>query len=230
MNRPDRYESYILEPHETKLTYLKEVNRPHSGLWDWRCFGQGMNVSQNRNVQDPKGRPHAWKCVENVCIAFAKPSIRACVCSSGNRKLLESENVIFAGYKVTHPLFHELLLKVRTDGNVEPIDAAIDAIDQLVRQCDELEKRFAVCRWMLFAHPFGCDDSAWGKQSSANSTTRRRLLPVIDKGCFNAAYVFQRCQRHEISMGWEICPRKRCLFVSGAQTSPIERKCLDCSK
>ncbi|CAD7695802.1 unnamed protein product [Ostreobium quekettii] len=61
-------------------------------------------------------------------------------------KLHEDSRVLFAGYKIVHPLEHKVLVKVQTDGSIPPSEAFSDAIDDLGRQFSALRDNFAVRR------------------------------------------------------------------------------------
>eukprot|EP01083_Nonionella_stella_P217761 781576_1 len=46
-------------------------------------------------------------------------------------QLLQDDRVVFAGYKVPHPLLNEVVLKVRTNGAASPADCLMNSIDVL---------------------------------------------------------------------------------------------------
>lgn len=53
-------------------------------------------------------------------------------------------HVLFAGYKVPHPLDHSLVLKVQTDRTVTPTESLQRGVDQLIGDLSLLEERLAV--------------------------------------------------------------------------------------
>ena len=57
-------------------------------------------------------------------------------------QLLADDRVLFAGYKIPHPLLHELVVKVRTTGAVTPTEALIDSVDVLTANVRSLSDRF----------------------------------------------------------------------------------------
>ncbi|CAG7849924.1 SubName: Full=Related to DNA-directed RNA polymerase 13.3K chain {ECO:0000313/EMBL:CCA73506.1} [Serendipita indica DSM 11827] len=57
-------------------------------------------------------------------------------------QLLEDKNVIFAGYKVPHPLEPYFLLKVQTNGSLTPTDVVNTACASIIATVSQLEKRF----------------------------------------------------------------------------------------
>eukprot|EP00033_Pygsuia_biforma_P002071 GCRY01002300.1.p1 GENE.GCRY01002300.1~~GCRY01002300.1.p1 ORF type:complete len:120 (-),score=17.49 GCRY01002300.1:168-527(-) len=58
-------------------------------------------------------------------------------------ELLRDPKVIFAGYKVPHPLVHNLVLKVQTTPAISPITATQNAISRLNAELSNIEKAFA---------------------------------------------------------------------------------------
>lgn len=57
-------------------------------------------------------------------------------------QLLLDKSVIFAGYKVPHPLEPYFLLKVQTNGTVSPSQALKNACIAVIATVTNLEKRF----------------------------------------------------------------------------------------
>lgn len=57
-------------------------------------------------------------------------------------RLLQSSHVLFAGYKVPHPLVPKFQLRVQTDGEVTPKDAIIAACNDLVKDLGTLSREF----------------------------------------------------------------------------------------
>jgi len=57
-------------------------------------------------------------------------------------KLLKAEHVLFAAYKVPHPLFATFELRVQTDGEVSPKDAVVRACADVVQELSALDQEF----------------------------------------------------------------------------------------
>lgn len=57
-------------------------------------------------------------------------------------KLFRLPHVIFAAYKVPHPLFATFQLRVHTDGDISPKEAVVQACQQLVQELQELDQEF----------------------------------------------------------------------------------------
>jgi DNA-directed RNA polymerase subunit L len=60
------------------------------------------------------------------------------------RQLLKDPQVLFAGYKVPHPLTHEFVLRVQTTPDYSPQEALMNAITDLISELSLLEERFRV--------------------------------------------------------------------------------------
>lgn len=62
------------------------------------------------------------------------------------RQLLKDPQVLFAGYKVPHPLEHKIIIRVQTTPDYSPQEAFTNAITDLMSELSLLEERFRV-RW-----------------------------------------------------------------------------------
>ncbi|XP_025070758.1 DNA-directed RNA polymerase II subunit RPB11-a [Alligator sinensis] len=76
-------------------------------------------------------------------LGFAHP------CSNKNflshfRQLLKDPQVLFAGYKVPHPLEHKIIIRVQTTPDYSPQEAFTNAITDLISELSLLEERFRV--------------------------------------------------------------------------------------
>ncbi|XP_010225435.1 PREDICTED: ras GTPase-activating protein 4-like [Tinamus guttatus] len=61
-----------------------------------------------------------------------------------NSKLLKDPQVLFAGYKVPHPLEHKIIIRVQTTPDYSPQEAFTNAITDLISELSLLEERFRV--------------------------------------------------------------------------------------
>ncbi|XP_070572433.1 DNA-directed RNA polymerase II subunit RPB11-a [Ptychodera flava] len=59
-------------------------------------------------------------------------------------QLLKDPQVLFAGYKVPHPLEHKFVLRVQTTPDYSPQEAFTNAITDLISEISLLEERFKV--------------------------------------------------------------------------------------
>lgn len=57
-------------------------------------------------------------------------------------KLLSSDHVVFAAYRVQHPLFPEFELRVQTDGQITPKEALTAACKDLILELGALKTNF----------------------------------------------------------------------------------------
>lgn len=60
------------------------------------------------------------------------------------RQLLKDPQVIFAGYRVPHPLEHKFVLRVQTTADYSPHEAFTNAITDLMSEVSLLEERLKV--------------------------------------------------------------------------------------
>merc|ERR1712002_529723 len=59
-------------------------------------------------------------------------------------QLLKDPKVLFAGYKIAHPLEHSFVLRVQTTEDYTPKEAWCNAITDLMSEVSLLEERFRV--------------------------------------------------------------------------------------
>lgn len=57
-------------------------------------------------------------------------------------QLLKDPHVVFAGYKVPHPLDHKFVLRIQTTADYTPQEAIMNAITDLISELSLLEERF----------------------------------------------------------------------------------------
>ncbi|KAG5675075.1 hypothetical protein PVAND_005010 [Polypedilum vanderplanki] len=57
-------------------------------------------------------------------------------------QLLKDPRVLFAGYKVPHPLEHKFVIRIQTTSNYSPEDAFMNAITDLMSELSLFEERF----------------------------------------------------------------------------------------
>lgn len=56
--------------------------------------------------------------------------------------LLRNNKVLFAGYKVPHPLFPDFELRVQTDGSITAKEAVITSCRETVRALETVKQKF----------------------------------------------------------------------------------------
>ena len=52
--------------------------------------------------------------------------------------LLLNKHVIFAGYRIEHPLSNKLYINIRTDVTISPMEALNNSIDELINELNEI--------------------------------------------------------------------------------------------
>lgn len=62
-------------------------------------------------------------------------------------QLLKDPNVLFAGYKLPHPLEHKFVIRIQTTSDYSPQEALMHAITDLISELSLFEERFKVSRW-----------------------------------------------------------------------------------
>lgn len=61
---------------------------------------------------------------------------------SNSSQLLKDPKVLFAGYKLPHPLEHKFVIRIQTTSNYSPEDAYMNAITDLMSELSLFEERF----------------------------------------------------------------------------------------
>ena len=64
--------------------------------------------------------------------------------SLSSRELLNNPNVLFAGYRMPHPLENKIEVKVQTNGKIKPAVAVGTGLDNLIKELEVLSARFEV--------------------------------------------------------------------------------------
>ena len=105
MNKPERYECYVLEDDEVKVEYKADTKTVNAGMFT--ILKEDHTLGNLLRMQ-----------------------------------LLNDKTVLFAGYKVPHPLFYTVLIKVRTNGSKSCIQAMNDCLDSLHNMTDFTQSAF----------------------------------------------------------------------------------------
>ena len=58
-------------------------------------------------------------------------------------KLITNMDVIFAGYRIPHPLENKMKITIRTNNRTTPIEAYNQAIDSLLMECESMASSLA---------------------------------------------------------------------------------------
>lgn len=63
--------------------------------------------------------------------------------------MLKDPQVLFAGYKVPHPLEHKFVIRIQTTSDYTPHEAFMHAITDLIAELSLFEERFKVCSYNI---------------------------------------------------------------------------------
>ncbi|CAG2107770.1 unnamed protein product [Medioppia subpectinata] len=117
MNAPPAFESFLLFEGEKKITIEKDTKVPNAAIF-------------TVNKED-----HTLGNMIRILMPLL--CVHSCL-----RQLLKDPQVLFAGYKVPHPLTHEFVLRVQTTADYSPQEALMNAITDLISELSLLEERF----------------------------------------------------------------------------------------
>eukprot|EP00478_Filoreta_tenera_P005820 GABV01007189.1.p1 GENE.GABV01007189.1~~GABV01007189.1.p1 ORF type:complete len:101 (+),score=25.79 GABV01007189.1:70-372(+) len=78
-------------------------------------------------------------------------------------KLLRDERVIFAGYKVPHPLKYDLIIKLRTTKDHNPVDVMKENLEDIQGQLSKFQSKFgeAMRQWEMESAHIVQSHSGW---------------------------------------------------------------------
>lgn len=62
---------------------------------------------------------------------------------------MKDPNVLFAGYKLPHPLEHKFVLRIQTTSDYSPQEALMHAITDLISELSLFEERFKASKLMF---------------------------------------------------------------------------------
>ena len=95
------------------------------------------------DIHDKQGGPHSRKHDQKVSPISTFPSLsQPLIHLLYSSQLLKDPNVLFAGYKVPHPLEHKFVLRIQTTAEYSPQDAFTHAITDLMSELSLFEERF----------------------------------------------------------------------------------------
>ncbi|KAH6711228.1 DNA-directed RNA polymerase [Leptodontidium sp. 2 PMI_412] len=105
MNAPDRFELFLLQDGEKKVSEEPDTRTADSSVFTF--------LKEDHTLA-------------NILRAH----------------LLKDPHVIFAGYKIPHPLFAKFELRVQTDGTISPKEALVNCCKALVGDMEILSREF----------------------------------------------------------------------------------------
>lgn len=104
--------------------------------------GTGHEGDKCRNFHHKQGGSHAGQHDSQVCPATNNYVQLLLIVL--NSQLLKDPNVLFAGYKVPHPLEHKFVIRIQTTADYSPQEAFMNAITDLLAELSLFEERFKV--------------------------------------------------------------------------------------
>uniref|UniRef100_A0A2I2YG85 DNA-directed RNA polymerase RBP11-like dimerisation domain-containing protein n=1 Tax=Gorilla gorilla gorilla TaxID=9595 RepID=A0A2I2YG85_GORGO len=130
-------------------------------------FAEGSKEARKHGGRRGAPAPHLWPlCLPRISINKDTKVPNACLFTINKEdhtlgniiksQLLKDPQVLFAGYKVPHPLEHKIIIRVQTTPDYSPQEAFTNAITDLISELSLLEERFRVR-----AGPGGADGVGW---------------------------------------------------------------------
>lgn len=121
--------------------WLNVSGQGWGGLWS----SQAQDMCIGVHMGDLVFLVDFWEVGRTTHLQAQPPS--HCLCLS-YRQLLKDPQVLFAGYKVPHPLEHKIIIRVQTTPDYSPQEAFTNAITDLISELSLLEERFRVRSWL----------------------------------------------------------------------------------
>ncbi|XP_012235724.1 DNA-directed RNA polymerase II subunit RPB11-like isoform X1 [Linepithema humile] len=112
MNAPPTFESFLLYDGEKKIIKEQDTKVPNATIF-------------TVNKEDHT----LGNMIRNYCFLFYS-------------QLLKDPQVLFAGYKVPHPLEHKFVIRIQTTSDYTPQEAFMHAITDLIAELSLFEERF----------------------------------------------------------------------------------------
>ncbi|KAL7277372.1 hypothetical protein ACG7TL_009234 [Trametes sanguinea] len=131
MNAPNRYELYVLEEGERPVEVTEDTKIPNAATI--KIVKQDHTLANLLRSCVPSHPPRASFLPSLPLTPTSLPP---------RRQLLSMPQVLFAGYKVPHPLHPYFLLKIQTDGSVTPTQVLETACTKLIGTIATLEAKF----------------------------------------------------------------------------------------
>jgi len=101
----------------------------------------------------PRKFPNTWYNTELTTLLYINILLTIILCIfkwffCSLSQLLRNPQVLFAGYKVPHPLEHKFVLRIQTTPDYTPQEALTMAIQDLLTEVNIIETRFRVSTWI----------------------------------------------------------------------------------
>lgn len=145
MNAPPTFESFLLYEGEKKWVFIKGFRTDWllSRYFTFRIIKEFDTKVTNAAIFTINKEDHTlgnmirkWVACENI------PNVYGNLIIYNFSQLLKDPNVLFAGYKLPHPLEHKFVLRIQTTAEYSPQDAFTHAITDLMSELSLFEERF----------------------------------------------------------------------------------------
>ena len=104
--------------------------------------------------------------------------------SKKKRRLLKDRDVLFSGYKIRHPLEHNLEIKIQTNSTTNPVKALKDTINSLINDFKLIEEQYKVKPLhFFFCHPLFFSQISF--HSSKQQERQKKLIGEDDPYTYN---------------------------------------------
>ena len=137
INQPNRIDSWILDDGEKLWVELR---------WQWSCADLLFSLTITEDPKIPNAATILLKkqdhTMANMIRSYVQISCTITVLTSLSQLLLDP-SILFAGYKVPHPLETDVILKIQTDERSNPADALKRACTLLIQQTLEVKRQFS---------------------------------------------------------------------------------------
>ncbi|KAG8388655.1 hypothetical protein BUALT_Bualt02G0147900 [Buddleja alternifolia] len=153
MNAPDRYERFVVPEGVSKYSLSLSLSL-YIYIYTYMCIlgvvREGHQNHQCGVVYRRARGPHYWQYSPHVCdFAFLSFEFVNSFFDENpnfsyikNRQLHRDENVLFAGYKLPHPLQYKIIIRIHTASQSSPMQAYNQAINDLDKELDHLKNEF----------------------------------------------------------------------------------------
>lgn len=135
----DRFELFLLGDGEKKITWVPETRKQCNPTHTPFLLHLAHILLKREAIADTHDPPSTG--VPNAAV-FTLNKEDHTIGNLLRHYLIKSPNVLFAAYKIPHPLFATFELRVQTDGELSPKDAVIKACADCVQDLQRLDQEF----------------------------------------------------------------------------------------
>jgi DNA-directed RNA polymerase II subunit RPB11 len=122
-NKPAAWELFILADGQSKVTMAMDTKIPNAATF---------TIQKEDHT------------LANLLRMWGWPVLPGHRLMKNNRQLLKNPKVLFAGYKLPHPLEPHFLLKIQTTPDTHPKDVLQQEIQKLIASVEDISGKFKV--------------------------------------------------------------------------------------